>query len=57
MLSKKAFDDIKNHPNFHPILMGEFELKNVKKAMEVYALNNEGLVVPQRTNLKGKVKT
>lgn len=56
MVSDKVFDDIKNHQSFLPILMGEFELKNVKKPVEVYALTNEGLVVPQRSDLKGKVK-
>ncbi|WP_420317254.1 TPR end-of-group domain-containing protein [Ekhidna sp.] len=56
MISDKVFDDIKNHQTFQPILMGEFELKNVKKPVEVYALTNDGLVVPQRTELKGKVK-
>lgn len=56
MISDKVFDDIKNHQAFQPVLMGEFELKNVKKPVEVYALTNEGLVVPQRTDLKGKVK-
>lgn len=56
MVSDKVFDDIKNHQTFQPVLMGEFELKNVKKPVEVYALTNDGLVVPQRTDLKGKVK-
>lgn len=56
MVSDKVFDDIKNHQAFRPVLMGEFELKNVKRPVEVYALTNEGLVVPQRTDLKGKVK-
>ena len=56
MISDKVFDDIKNHHAFQPLLMGEFELKNVKKPVEVYALTNEGLIVPQRTELKGKVK-
>ncbi|MEP5610949.1 MAG: adenylate/guanylate cyclase domain-containing protein [Cyclobacteriaceae bacterium] len=56
MISDKVFDDIKNHPSFQPSLMGEFELKNVKRPVEVYALTNDGLVVPQRTDLKGKVK-
>ncbi len=56
MISDKVFDDLKNHPSFQPSLMGEFELKNVKRPVEVYALTNDGLVVPQRTELKGKVK-
>ncbi len=56
MISDKVFDDLKNHSNFSPELMGEFELKNVKRPVEVYALTNKGLVIPQRTDLKGKVK-
>ncbi len=56
MISDKVFDDLKNHPSFQPSLMGEFELKNVKRPVEVYALTNDGLIVPQRTDLKGKVK-
>lgn len=56
MVSDKVFDDIKNHLNFSPALMGEFELKNVKRPIEVYALTNDGLIVPHRTELKGKVK-
>lgn len=56
MISDKVYDDIKNHQGFEPTLMGEFELKNVKKPVEVYALTNDGLTVPHRTDLKGKVK-
>ena len=56
MISDKVFDDVKNHEDFKPQLMGEFELKNVKRPVEVYALTNDGLIVPQRTELKGKVK-
>lgn len=56
MISDKVFDDIKNHQDFKTIMMGEFELKNVKRPVEVYALTNEDLVLPHRTDLKGKVK-
>ncbi|MDW3193704.1 MAG: adenylate/guanylate cyclase domain-containing protein [Cytophagales bacterium] len=56
MISDKVFDDIKNHSAFKPSLMGEFELKNVKRPVEIYALTNDGLVVPSRSDLKGKVK-
>lgn len=56
MISDKVFDDLKNHQEFSPVLMGEFELKNVKRPVEVYALTNANLVVPARTDLKGKVR-
>ena len=56
MISDKAYDDLKNQEGFDAEFMGEFELKNVKKPIEVYALNQEGLKIPERTELKGKVR-
>ncbi len=56
MISDKVYDDIKNHLDFKPLLMGEFELKNVKKPVEVYALSNKDLIIPKRKHLSGKVK-
>ncbi len=56
MISDKVYDDVKNHHDFKPQLMGEFDLKNVKRPVEVYALTNDGLIIPQRTELQGKVK-
>ncbi|HYV93393.1 MAG TPA: adenylate/guanylate cyclase domain-containing protein [Chitinophagales bacterium] len=46
LISEKVYDDIKNHPEIITIPMGSFELKNVKKPVEVFALANEGLKVP-----------
>ncbi len=56
VISEKVYDDLKNHLEFNPKLLGQFELKNVRKPMEVYALTNQGLAVPERKDLKGKVK-
>ena len=56
MISEKLFDDIKNHQEFLTRSMGLFEFKNVKNAIEVFAIANEGIVIPKRSELKGKTK-
>ena len=56
LISEKLFDDVKNHDNIHAKSLGYFELKNVKQALQVYAISNAGLVVPLRDEIKGKVK-
>ena len=54
LVSAKVFDDIKNHQEFKTVFLGEYELKNVKLPIEVYAISNEGLVVPQKEQIKRK---
>lgn len=56
MISEKVFDDIKNHSDLKTYCMGHFELKNVRRPMEVYAISNEGLTIPRREEMKGKLK-
>jgi TolB-like protein/Flp pilus assembly protein TadD len=46
LISEKVFDEIKNQPGILTRPMGSFALKNVKKPMEVWAVANEGLTVP-----------
>lgn len=56
MISDKVYDEIKNHKSYQTLSMGEFDLKNVHKPVEAFAIINEGLIVPKRNELKGKVK-
>jgi len=56
LFSAKVFDDIKNHKEISAESIGSFDLKNVKKLVEVYAINNEGLVVPSATDVKSRQK-
>ncbi len=56
LLSKAVRDQIKNKSEFHLVSLGEFDFKNVEEAMEVYAIANRGLVVPRRSEMKGKLK-
>ena len=53
-ISDKVFDEIKNQPKINTISMGLFNLKNVSRPVEVIAIANEGLAVPQPNDLKGK---
>ena len=56
LISEKVFDEIKNQTQYLSHSLGKFELKNVSRAIEVYALANKGLVVPDRRELKGKTR-
>lgn len=56
LFSKEIFDTLRNHPEFKTISLGRFDFKNVDEPMEVFALTNEGLVVPKREKMEGKLK-
>ncbi len=46
VVSDKVFDEIKNQNEISTSSLGKFIFKNVKRQIEVYAITNEGLVVP-----------
>lgn len=52
LISEKVFDEIKNHPEIKTISLGRFDLKNVKKPLEVLAIANEGVVVPSEQQIR-----
>jgi adenylate cyclase len=53
-ISGKVHDDIKNHRDLEAISLGEFRLKNVNQPVEIYAMSNTGLKVPDVFSLRGK---
>lgn len=55
-ISEKVFDEIRNQENLRAIELGYFEFKNVIKPVRIFAINNQGLIVPTRKELKGKTK-
>lgn len=57
LVSDRVFDEIKNHPEFSTISIGDFELKNVKRPVELFALTNNGLAVPTTEEIRSKKKT
>lgn len=54
MFSEKVYDDIKNHGTFTPVFLGDFELKNVLEAVKVFALGNEGLILPRYDQIRAR---
>ena len=48
LFSKEVFDKIRNHPEFKAKSLGQFHFKHVHEPVEVFALANEGLMVPKR---------
>lgn len=56
-ISEKVYDEVKNQSGIQTASMGIFELKNVDKPMEVFAIANPGLIVPERNQIAGKVKS
>jgi adenylate cyclase len=56
LISEEIYDKIKNNASVTATSLGYFDFKNVGKSMEVFALTNEGLFVPQRKKMKGKLE-
>jgi class 3 adenylate cyclase/AmiR/NasT family two-component response regulator len=56
LFSEEIRDKIKNSAKFKIVSLGIFEFKNVEKPIEVFALANEGLHIPSRQNVGGKLK-
>lgn len=56
LFSRDVFEKIKNRHQFKAVSMGNFILKNVDEPMEIFALSNEGIVVPDKNDLKGMLR-
>ncbi len=54
LISAKVYDEIKNHKDITAVSLGNVNLKNVKQPIEIYAVSNEGLVVPTAAQIGGK---
>jgi adenylate cyclase len=55
LFSKEVFDKIRNHNEFTTVYLGKYSLKNVAEPMEVFALSNEGLSVPAKEKIEGRI--
>lgn len=53
LLSGKLNDELKNQPQVSTRSLGYFELKNIAKPIEIFAVANEGIQIPERSELKG----
>ena len=55
MISDSLYEQIKKpRYNFKCCSLGKFQLKNVERPVEIFALSNDGLMIPSPEDLKGK---
>jgi adenylate cyclase len=57
LLSGKLNDELKNHSDISTSSLGRFEFKNIAEPIEVFSVINEGIKIPQKSELGGKLKT
>lgn len=56
LISDKVHDQIRSHEHIKTKFLDAYELKNVDEAIPIFAIANEGLVIPQKEDIKGKLK-
>ncbi len=54
LISDKVYDEVKNQRTIQTKELGSYRLKNVKRQVDVYAIANDGLVVPTQAQLGAK---
>jgi TolB-like protein/Tfp pilus assembly protein PilF len=53
-VSEKVYDEIRNQEHIQTRELGYFELKNIKQPIRVFAIANNGIIVPGRNEVRGK---
>jgi len=56
-ISEKVYDEVKNQSDIHTASMGTYELKNVDRPIEVFAITNSGLTVPEKDQIAAKASS
>ena len=56
LLSRNVIDSISGKTEFSVVSLGIYSFKNVEKPIEIYAISNDGLKVPDRELVSGKLK-
>lgn len=51
LISRKVFDEISNHKELSAVSLGFHKFKNVKSAIEVFAIKNNNLSVPETSSI------
>lgn len=55
LISDKVHDQIRNHKHIQTKFLDAFELKNINDTMPLFAIANEGLIIPDPKKIKGKL--
>ncbi len=56
LISDKVHDQIRSHKHIKAQFLDAYEFKNVDEAMPLFAIANDGLIVPKPEDVKGKLK-
>ena len=56
LFSSEINNKIKNRSEFNSVYLGKFEFQNVDDPVDVFALSNEGLTIPKKEEISGKLK-
>ncbi|GAA4269529.1 adenylate/guanylate cyclase domain-containing protein [Hyunsoonleella aestuarii] len=56
LISDKVHDQIRSHRDIKVKFLDAYELKNVDDVMPIFAISNDGLIVPKSEEVKGKLK-
>lgn len=56
LISDKVHDQIRNQRQIQTRFLDAYEIKNVDDTMPIFAIANEGLVIPEAHEIKGKLK-
>ncbi|HEY5405639.1 MAG TPA: tetratricopeptide repeat protein, partial [Ginsengibacter sp.] len=56
LFSSEVCSKIRNQQEFKSVSIGRFHFKNVDEPMEVFAIANDGFVIPDKKNIEGKLK-
>lgn len=54
LISGKLNDELSNHNTISTVSIGYFDLKNINQPVEIFAITNEGIIVPKPSALNGK---
>jgi predicted ATPase/class 3 adenylate cyclase len=54
LISDAVYQQAKNQPHFIFKSLGKFDFKNIPNPVEIHALTNQGLTVPEASELEGK---
>lgn len=56
LISDKVHDQIRSHRHIKVAFLDAYEFKNVDHAIPLFAIANEGIIVPKPNEVKGKLK-
>lgn len=56
LISDKVHDQIRSHKDIDAKFLDAYDLKNIDGALPLFAIANQGLVIPDPTKIKGKLK-